>query len=58
MTYEQIIPIAKKGNIIKLPNWEGYFKWNYNKDNLEFINGDYHSFNNIDKYRKDYYYII
>ena len=36
MTYEQIIPIAKKGNIIKLPNWDGYFKWNYEFDKLEF----------------------
>ena len=37
MTYEQIIPIAKKGNIIKLPNWDGYFKWNYEFNNLEFV---------------------
>ena len=29
MTYEEIIPIAKKGKLIKLPYWDGYFKWNY-----------------------------
>ena len=58
MTYEQIIPIAKKGNIIKLPNWDGYFKWNYKEDKLEFINNEYRSFDNIDKTRTDYYYII
>ena len=34
MTYEQIIPIAKKGNIIKLPNWNGYFKWDYTTERL------------------------
>lgn len=58
MTYEQIISIAKKGNIIKLPNWDGYFKWNYKVDKLEFINNEYRSFNNIDTTRTDYYYII
>ena len=58
MTYEEIIPIAKKGNIIKLPNWHGYFKWNYAVSKLEFINNDYRSFNNVDKTRNDYYYII
>jgi hypothetical protein len=58
MTYEQIIPIAKKGNIIKLPNWDGYFKWKYEVDKLEFINNDYRSLDCIDKTRTDYYYII
>lgn len=58
MTYEQIIPIAKKGSIIKLPNWDGYFKWNYAVDKLEFINNDYRSFDNIDTLRTDYYYLI
>lgn len=58
MEYKEVIHIAKKGNIIKLPGWEGYFKWNYNKDALEFINGDYHSFNNIDYSRNDFYFII
>lgn len=58
MTYEQIIPIAKKGSIIKLPNWDGYFKWNYAVNKLEFINNDYRSFDNIDTSRTDYYYLI
>lgn len=58
MTYEQIIPIAKKGKLIKLPYWNGYFKWNYQFNKLEFINNDYRSFDNIDKTRKDYYYVI
>jgi hypothetical protein len=58
MTYEEIIPIAKKGNIIKLPTWDGYFKWNYQFNKLEFINKEYRSFNNIDTTRTDYYYII
>lgn len=58
MTYEQIIPIAKKGNIIKLPNWDGYFKWDYKTERLQFINNEFKSFDNIDKTRTDYYYII
>ena len=58
MTYEQIIPIAKKGNIIKLPNWNGYFKWDYKTERLYFINNEFKSFDTIDKTRTDYYYII
>lgn len=58
MTYEEIIPIAKKGNIIKLPNWDGYFKWDYKTGRLQFINNEFKSFDNIDKTRTDYYYII
>ena len=58
MTYEEIIPIAKKGNIIKLPNWDGYFKWDYTTKRLQFINNEFKSFDNIDKTRTDYYYII
>ena len=58
MTYKEIIPIAKKGNIIKLPNWDGYFKWNYAVNKLEFINNNYRSFDNIDTSRTDYYHII
>jgi hypothetical protein len=58
MTYEEILPIAKKGKLIKLPYWDGYFKWNYQFNKLEFINNDYRSFDNVDKTRKDYYVII
>ena len=58
MTYEEILPIAKKGKLIKLPYWDGYFKWNYQFNKLEFVNNDYRSFDNIDKTRQDYYYVI
>ena len=58
MTYEEIIPIAKKGNIIKLPNWNGYFKWDYETERLQFVNDEFKSFDNVDKTRTDYYYII
>ena len=27
MTYSEIIPIARNGKLIKLPNFEGIFKW-------------------------------
>lgn len=41
MTYTDIIPIAKSGKLIALPNFQGFFKWNYNTNDVEFINKDY-----------------
>ena len=63
MTYEEILPIAKKGKLIKLPYWDGYFKWDYANKELYFVDGDY-TLNQqqlIDmglKLRTDWYYII
>lgn len=31
MTYSEIIEKAKQGKLVKLPNFEGIFKWDYGK---------------------------
>ena len=38
MTYSEIIPIARQGKLIKLPNFESIFKWDYGKERLIFNN--------------------
>lgn len=38
MTYSEIIPYAKRGKLIMLPNFEGIFKWDYGKEALIFNN--------------------
>lgn len=42
MTYSEIIPIARQGKLIKLPNFEGIFKWDYGKERLIFNNRDFY----------------
>ena len=32
MTFKELSILLKKGKIGKLPNYEGYFKWDYNND--------------------------
>lgn len=59
MTYKELITIAKHGKVGKLPNFIGYFKWDYATNELMFQNGDYKckaADLNI-KDRKDFYYI-
>lgn len=63
MTFEEVIPYAKQGKYLKLPNWKGYFYWNYSTNELNFKNGSYHiDFKQIlDKdiiNRNDWYYIL
>lgn len=43
-----------------LPNFIGYFKWNYGKNYLEFINGDFRCKAEDLKVqnRNDWYYIL
>jgi len=41
MTYTQISELVRKGKIGMLPHFVGYFKWNYNKEEVWFENGDY-----------------
>jgi hypothetical protein len=31
MTYQEALQLSKDGKLIKLPNFEGLFKWDYNK---------------------------
>lgn len=42
MTYSEIIPIARQGKLIKLPNFESIFKWDYGKERLIFNNRDFY----------------
>lgn len=63
MTYLEAINCAKKGYIIMLPKWKGYFYWNYTTNDFNFKNKDYHLDSNQLKdknilNRKDFYYII
>lgn len=41
MTYSEIRKLCRKGEVGLIPGWKGYIKWNYAKDQLEFVNGDY-----------------
>lgn len=60
MIYTEIIQKAKEGKLIKLPNFEGIFKWDYGKQNLVFNNGNYLcDADDLDILsRTDFYYII
>lgn len=60
MTYTEILPIARKGELIKLPNFEGIFKWDYGKQTLVFNNKDFQcNAEDLDILnRTDFYYII
>ena len=60
MTYTEILPIARQGKLIKLPNFEGIFKWDYGKEKLVFNNGTFWcDADDLDiLHRNDFYYII
>lgn len=42
MDYNQATLHAATGATLMLPDWEGYFKWDYSKQELYFQNGDYY----------------
>lgn len=59
MTYNDAYKIAKEGKWMKLPNFEGYFRWDYFQDDFIFINDKYRC-KAIDldvQNRTDFYYI-
>lgn len=63
MDYNQAILYAATGNTLLLPGWHGYFYWDYNKQELNFRNEDYHLDNKQLQEkgvveRNDWYYII
>ena len=60
MNYEEAIKIAKSGKTLMLPNFIGYFKWEFGNKTLVFINGNYKCLaEELDiKSRQDFYYII
>lgn len=60
MTYNEATLRAVRGDTLMLPNFIGYFKWNYGLHYLEFTNGDYRCKAEdlgVQK-RNDWYYII
>lgn len=42
MDYNKATLYAATGRTLLLPGWRGYFYWDYNKQELNFRNGDYH----------------
>ena len=62
MTYQEIYELCKKGKIGMIPGWKGYLKWDYTKNQIFFVNGDYTmNQNELEKHikdRNDLYYII
>jgi hypothetical protein len=42
MNYNQATLYARYGYTVLLPNWRGYFNWDYNTQGLVFRNGDYY----------------
>jgi hypothetical protein len=42
MNYNQATLRAATGDVIMLPGWHGYFKWDFEKNELYFQNGDYY----------------
>lgn len=60
MIYTEILKKAKQGKLIKLPNFEGIFKWDYGKEVLVFNNNDFWcNAEDLDVLnREDFYYII
>lgn len=60
MTYSEILLKAKEGKLIKLPNFEGIFKWDYGKQTLVFNNKDFQcNAEDLDILKRDdFYYII
>lgn len=63
MNYNLATLHAATGATLLLPGWQGYFKWDYNKQELYFQNGDYYLNEQqiremkLDQ-RTDWYYII
>lgn len=41
MTLQQLKPLIKRGEIGLIPKWLGYIKWDYGRNELKFVNGEY-----------------
>ena len=41
MSLEELKPLIRKGEIGMIPGWKGYIKWDYSKDQVQFVNNDY-----------------
>lgn len=60
MDYNKATLFAATGKLLKLPNFEGYFKWDYSAKQFIFFNGDFRCrAEELDvRNRNDFYYII
>lgn len=59
MTYKELVPYLKYGKIGKLPNYQGYFYWDYPNNCIYMKNKDYINYElSKEKARFDWYYII
>ena len=59
MTIKELTPILKEGKIGMLPNYKGYFRWDYVNDCVYMQNKDYIKYNlTEEEKRTDFYYII
>lgn len=59
MTLEEVTPFIKEGHWGMLPNYKGYFKYDYYRQCVYMENGNYIKYDLDDiKYRTDYFYII
>lgn len=41
MTLNELKPFIRQGKWGIIPKWNGYIKWNYALDEMQFVNGDY-----------------
>lgn len=59
MTLAKLEPLLRQGKVGMLPNYKGYFKWDYVNKCVYMQNGDYKKYDLQDeKIRTDFYYII
>ena len=59
MTLVKLEPLLRQGKVGMLPNYKGYFKWDYVNKCVYMQNGDYRKYDLQDeKIRTDFYYII
>lgn len=59
MTLEEIEPYLQQGKLGKLPNYEGYFKYDFAVNKIYMQNKDYKKYDLKDEMlRTDFYYII
>ena len=59
MNIQEITQIVKRGKTGMLPNYKGYFRWDYANDCMYMENGDYKKYDlQEESKRSDFYYII
>ena len=62
MTLKELKLFIRKGKVGIIPGYNGYIKWDYSKDKLQFVNGDYvipqSELEDKVKDRTDLFYII